>query len=239
MALLVSHNSWWELGRGRDFVWCSWRWGEESTKPSFYSDSKNLVAQQRWHVLTSNTLSRAFISRASIPVMCVSCFLRPPCFPQALSRHHRSEALSTAVCLCTRACLWMCLRGVEGISNLANRCIIFGMVAPSLRRASLKSLGSLHPLHPPLAQTLGVKPSMAQLGSLTAATAAAQNQLDLWPVHGPVPTAPHYTAHRWLHHLLEITITGVQQVFEGIPPSSERQRLDSAAGLPVHVFAAN
>lgn len=156
--------------------------------------------------------------------MCVSCFLRPPCFPQALSRHHRSEALSTAVCLCTRACLWMCLRGVEGISNLANRCIIFGMVAPSLRRASLKSLGSLHPIHstppppPPLAQTLGVKPSMAQLGSLTAATAAAQNLLDLWPVHGPVPTAPHYTAHRWLHHLLEIAITGVHQVFEGIPP---------------------
>lgn len=149
MVLLVSHNSWWESGRGRDFVWCSWWWGEESTKPSFSNDSKNLVAQQRWHVLTSNTLSPAFISRASVPVMCVSCFLRPPCFPQALSRHRRSEALSTAVCLCTRACLWMCLRGVGGISNLANRCIIFGTVAPSLRRASLKSLGSLHPVHPP------------------------------------------------------------------------------------------
>lgn len=165
------------------------------------------MAQQRWHVLTSNTLSPAFITRASVRVMCVSCLLRPPCFPQAMSRHHRSEALSTAVCFHThtdthaRVCLRMCLRGVEGISNLANRCIIFGMVAPSLQRASLKTVGSLHPIHLPLlAQTLGVKPSMAQLGSLTAATAAAQNLLDLWPVHSPAPTPPHYTTHRWLDH---------------------------------------
>lgn len=88
----------------------------------------------------------------------------------------------------------MCLRGVEGVRNLANCCIIFGTSAPSLQRASLKSVGSLQPIPPLPAQTLGVEPSMAQLGSLTAANAAAQNLLDLWPVHGPAPTAPHYTA---------------------------------------------
>lgn len=140
----------------------------------------------------------------------------------------------------TIVCLWICLRGVEAVRNLANGCIIFGTVAPSLQRASLKSVGSLHPApsHPPTpAQTLGVGPSVAQLGSLTAAKAAAQNLLDLWPVHGPAPTALHYTTHRWLDHLLEITVTGVQQVFlgvggGGIPPSPGKQQSDSAAGLP-------
>lgn len=100
-----------------------------------------------------------------------------------------------SACIHMLVCLWVCLRGAEGVRNLANCCIIFGTAAPSLQRASLKSVGSLHPTppHPPLpAQTLGVKPSMAQLGSLTAANAAAQNLLDLWPVHGPAPTAPHY-----------------------------------------------
>lgn len=66
------------VGRGY-FIWCSCWWCTESTKPSFYSDSKNLMAQRWWHVLTSNPLSQAFITRASIRIMCVSCLLRPPC----------------------------------------------------------------------------------------------------------------------------------------------------------------
>lgn len=144
----------------------------------------------------------------------------------------------------THACLSVdVFGGVEGVRNLANGCIIFGTVAPSLQRASLKSVGSVHPIPPPPpslpTQTLGVKPSMAQLGSLTAANAAAQNLLDLWPVHGPAPTAAHYTTHRWLGYLLEITVTGVQQVFQGIPPSPGKQRSDSAAGLRVRVCAEN
>lgn len=51
----------------------------------------------------------------------------------------------------TIVCLWICLCGGEAVRNLANGCIIFGTVAPSLQRASLKSVGSLHPVpsHPP------------------------------------------------------------------------------------------
>lgn len=168
--------------------------------------------------------------------MCVSCLLRPPRFsssavPTSLigSFVNCRLLVSTRLCVCGFACA-----DVEAVRNLANGCIIFGTVAPSLQRASLKSVGSLHPVpsHPPPpfpAQTLGVEPSVAQLGSLTAAKAAAQNLLDLWPVHGPAPTALYYTTHRWLDHLLEITVTGVQQVFlggrEGNPPSPGRSSM--------------
>lgn len=83
---------------------------------------------------------------------------------------------------------------------------------------------------------------MAQLGSLTAAKAAAQNLLDLWPVHGPAPTALHYTTHRWLDHLLEITVTGVQQVFLGVGRGFHPPLESSSQTLPqvfhVHVCAA-
>lgn len=114
----------------------------------------------------------------------------------------------------------MCLLGVEGVRNLANCCIIFGTVAPFPSRGPHWRALALSILSPLPAQTLGAKPSMAQLGSLTAAKAAAQNLLDLWPVHGPAPTAPHYATHRWLRHLLEIIATGCSASVSGhsIPP---------------------
>lgn len=155
--------------------------------------------------------------------MCVSCLLRPPClFPRALSRRRRSEAfvnrrllVSARLCVCGFACA-----DVEAVRNLASGCIIFwdGCPFPPEGLIEERWLSPSHPIPlppaPPFpAQTLGVEPSVAQLGSLTAAKAAAQNLLDLWPVHGPAPTALHHTTHRWLDHLLEITLTGVQQVF--------------------------
>lgn len=144
-----------------------------------------------------------------------------------------------SACGHTLVCLWVCLRGAEGVRNLANCCLIFGTLAPSLQRASLKSVGSLHPIPPPCSDSGSrAKPGSAGLTDCSQSSSTKP----AGPVACARPsthsTTPHYTTHRWLDHLLEIIVTGVQQVFQGIPPSPGKQRSDSAAGLRAHVCAA-
>lgn len=234
------------VGRGY-FIWCSCWWGTESTKPSFYSDSKNLMAQRWWHVLTSNPLSQAFITRASIRIMCVSCLLRPPCLssstvPTPLIRSFVNCCLLVYTRLFVCRCVCVALRASGTWQTAA---LFLGRLPLPSRGPHWRAL-ALSNLSPPLpAQTLGVEPSMAQLDSLTAANAAAQNLLDLWPVHGPAPTAPHYTAlptDGWTTYWKSSSLV-FSKCFRGFHPPTPhppgKQRSDSAAGLHVHVCAAN
>lgn len=89
----------------------------------------------------SKTLSQAFVTRAGCHV-CAAVRKHPKLC------HTPSPCVRAHACLCLRACL--CVQACGGVggaalrvAGLADCCIIFGRVAPSLWRASLKSAGSL------------------------------------------------------------------------------------------------
>lgn len=229
------------VGRGY-FIWCSCWWRTESTKPSFYSDSKNLMAQQWWHVLTSNPLSQAFITRASIWIMCVSCLLRPPCLssstvPTPLIRSFVNCCLLVYTRLFVCSCVCAALRASGTWQTAA---LFLGRLPLPSRGPHWRAL-ALSSLSPPPCSDSGSRAKHGSAGLTDCSQCSSTKPAG--PVACTRPsthsTTLHCTTHRWLDHLLEIIVTGVQQVFQGIPPSPGKQRSDSAAGLHVHVCAAN
>lgn len=128
-------------------------------------------------------------------------FLDCPAFHQHCPCSTRQKLSDThSFCIGAHACcLRACVEGraTVGDTGLAGCCIIFGRVAPSLWRASLKSTGSL-PL-PRSGSGSQAKPSSAD-PLATAAAAAAQNPAG--PVAGTRPSNHSTTLHTdgWAAH---------------------------------------
>lgn len=172
--------------------------------------------EQRWHTLTK-TLGQAFISWSECACH-VGCYLTPfqawSWNVDLLLLRQMWEALSHAVLACKHVCVQA--SGALGASGLADRCIIFGRVAPSLWRASLKSAGSLClPLS-------GSGTSAKQVRWLLQHTARWNRGLCT------AQDIQRCAAHRWLERLLAVEryiFTGVKQVDRGFPSPLWKQTL--------------
>lgn len=129
------------------FIWCSCWWGTESPKPWFYSDSQNRMVAHADFQPTKPSIHYESEHPSHVRVM--SSYSALHFLKHCPDINYQKLCQPLSACIHTLVCLRVCLRVAEGVRNLANCCIIFGTLAPSLQRASLKSVGSLHPIPPP------------------------------------------------------------------------------------------
>lgn len=132
----------------------------------------------------SKTLSWAFVTRAGCHV-CAAVRKHPKLC------HTPSPCVRANACLCLRACL--CVQASWGggaalrVAGLADCCIIFGRVAPSLWRASLKSAGSL-----PLPLLRLRESGQARLWGLAGGSSGTERCRTRGPYTAQAPRALHY-----------------------------------------------
>lgn len=165
-------------------------------------------------MLTSKTLSQAFITRASVHVMCVSCLFRPALIStNTVCASHITSFVTHYPCMSTHMHVYVCVC-VSALGCWPGRLLYYFWEGCPFPLEGLIEECLLSPSPPLSGSGSQAKPGSA--GLLAAAAAQNRRTRGLYTAQHP----QHYTTHRWLDCLLALAVTGVQQVDQGDPTPS-------------------